>query len=250
MIHYHGGPIWPQAAAVQLWTRRHAFCSFEHPSQTPLAAEVCQSFALDNGAFSKWRAGKGKVDIGAYADYVREWEHHPGFDFAIIPDIIDGSEFDNDKMLSAWICGQRMRCASVPVWHLHESLERLAYLINAYPRVALGSSGQWATPGTEDWWDRMEEVRPVACDELGRPKVKLHGLRMLNPTIFAHIPFASADSCNVALNIGKDVKWTGTYQPITPGQRSLVLAERIELHAAAARWSQRRGTQMNLELIG
>jgi hypothetical protein len=34
------------------WTRRHAFVSFERPEQVALAAEICQSFALDNGAFS------------------------------------------------------------------------------------------------------------------------------------------------------------------------------------------------------
>lgn len=49
---------------------------------------------------------------------------------------------------------------------------------------------------------------------------------------------------------GKDVKWTGTYQPLTEGQRALVLAERIELHAAAVTWSKRHGVQMNLELLG
>lgn len=255
MIHYHGGPVTPVAAAVALWTRRHAFVSFESHSQVSLAAEVCQSFALDNGAFSLWRSGRGRVDVAAYAAWVREWQQHPGFDFAIIPDVIDGSEFDNDQMLARWTCTERMRCASVPVWHLHESFERLERLVRGvlggvYNRIALGSSGQWSTPGTPEWWARMDEVRPVVCDENNRPIVKLHGLRMLNPTIFSHIPLASADSCNVAMNIGKDTKWSGTYQPMTELQRALVLAERIELHAAASRWSQRAGVQMNLELVG
>lgn len=250
VIHYHGGPVTPVAAAASFFARRHGFCSFECRTQMPLIAEVCQSFALDNGAFTKWRAGNGVVDVAAYADWVREYEHHPGFDFAIIPDVIDGSEFDNDKMIAKWLSTERMRCESVPVWHLHESLERLEYLCRAYKRVALGSSGKWATPGTPDWWERMHEVRPVVCDDIGRPKVKLHGLRMLNPTIFAHIPLASADSTNVAQNIGKDVKWKGTYQPLTELQRAMVLAERIELHASAVTWSERAGVQQNLELIG
>lgn len=255
MIHYHGGPIWPQPAAVALWTRRHGLCSFAHPEQTALMAELCQSFVLDNGAFSAWKAGEGPIDIDAFAAWVREWERHPGFDFAIIPDVIDGTEDDNAKMCAHWLqLWPRMRPAAV-VWHLHESLDRLAYLIRCveagvYARVALGSSGQWSTPGTPDWWQRMDEVREVCCDENRRPKVKLHGLRMLNPTIFAHIPLASADSCNVALNIGKDVKWSGTYQPLTPSTRALVLAERIEQHAAAVTWSRHAGVQQNLELIG
>ena len=143
----------------------------------------------------------------------------------------------------------------VPVWHLHESLERLEHLINSaqagiYGRVAIGSSGQWATIGTEAWWARMDEVREVACDEAGRPKCKFHGLRMLAPTVFSHVPLASADSCNVALNVGKDKKWKGTYQPLSAQMRALVLAERIERHAAASTWSRRRGVETNEGLIG
>lgn len=54
MIHYHGGPVWPQPAAVQLWTRRHGLTSFAHPEQVGVMAELCQSFILDNGAFTYW----------------------------------------------------------------------------------------------------------------------------------------------------------------------------------------------------
>lgn len=119
-----------------------------------------------------------------------------------------------------------------------------------YPAVALGSSGQWSTPGTDAWWVRIGEAMEVACDEHGRPLCKLHGLRMLSPTIFSQLPLASADSCNVARNIGLDKRWSGAYAPVTPMQRALVLAERIELHATAARWSRRHGVQQNFELIG
>jgi hypothetical protein len=248
VIHYHGGPIWPTTAAVALWTRRHGMTSFAHPAQVALMFEVCQSAVIDCGAFTTWRAGEGEVDSPAYHDFVRGWEKHPGFDWALIDDEIEGDEHANDARIEGWLAVGMKN--GVPVWHLHESLERLQALTVGFPRVALGSSGQWATPGTEDWWRRMEEVREVVCDELGRPKVKLHGLRMLSPTIFSHIPLSSADSCNVALNIGKDVKWSGTYQPLTAATRALVLAERIEQHAAAVTWSKRHGVQMNLELIG
>jgi len=40
----------------------------------------------------------------------------------------------------------------------------------------------------------------VCCDADGMPKTKLHGLRMLDPVIFSHMPLSSADSCNVARN--------------------------------------------------
>lgn len=253
MIHFHGGPISPIAAAVTLWSRRHAMVSFAHPAQTALAFETAQTTMTDCGSFTKWNDDGGVVDIPAFADYVRPWERHPGNAGVIIPDQIDGSMFDNDKMISRWFTERVDN--GIPVWHLHEDVERLRYLVrcaqaHVYPMVALGSSGQWSTPGTDDWWVRMGEAMEVACDEEGRPLCKLHGLRMLSPTIFSHLPLASADSCNIARNIGLDNKWTGTYPPMTAAQRALVLAERIELHASAARWSRRHGIQANLELIG
>lgn len=248
MLHYHGGPITPVSAAVALWTRRHGLTSFAHPTQVALMAEVCQSFCLDNGAFTNWKAGKGEIDVASYAAWVREWDRHPGFDFALIPDVIDGDEADNDRMVASWYAAGMRH--GVPVWHLHESLERLERLIRSYPRVALGSSGQWATIGTDDWWERMDEVRDVVCDDQGRPKTKLHGLRMLSPAIFSRIPLSSADSCNVAMNIGVDVKWKGTYQPLTEATRALVIAERIEQHAAASTWAKRGNQQLTLGLLG
>lgn len=251
MIHYHGGPITPIDCAVSLWKARHAFVSFAYPGQLPLAAEICQSFALDNGAYTTWKTGE-QFNFDGYCDWVETWCQHPGFDFCLIPDVIDGDENDNLKMLGRW--QQRMHHLSkhgVPVWHLHEDLAHLQTLIHCNDRVAFGSSGMYAQPGSEKWWERMSEAMAVACDERGRPKTKFHGLRMLSPTIYSHIPFASADSTNVAQNVGIDKRWHGPYQPVSKAQRALVLADRIESHVAAARWSRDAyGTQQNLELIG
>ena len=238
---------------MKMWTGRHALVSFADDRQLALAFEVAQSVLLDNGAFTYWQQG-GTLDIAAVAAWMRPWMRHPGCAGHIIPDVIDGSEDDNNKMISRWLIAERMD-GGIPVWHLHESLDRLAYLVRCtqarvYPAVALGSSGQWSTPGSVEWWNRIDEAMQVACDSEGRPLVKLHGLRMLSPTIFAHLPLASADSANVARNIGLDKKWTGAYPPVTAAQRALVLAERIEHHVSAARWSRRHGVQQNLELIG
>ncbi len=250
MIHYHGGPVTPTDAAIKLWTARHACVSFAHPQQVALAFEVAQTVMLDNGAFSHWRKG-GEVDVLAYAEWVREWERHPSFDFALIPDAIDGDEAENDALIAEWRNAGMSLASSVPVWHLHESLDRLTRLVHAYRTVALGSSGIYAEVGTGAWWDRMADAMTVACDEQGRPKCRLHGLRMLSPTVFSHIPLASADSTNVARNIGIDKAWRGPYRPVSSATRSLVLAERIESHVTAARWNAAsRGTQHNLELIG
>ena len=221
--------------------------SFAYPSQLPLAAEVAQSFVLDNGAFTAWKQG-ASVDWSKYAEWVNTWKQHPGFDWCLIPDAIDGDEQDNEDLLNWW--ARNSDAPSVPVWHLHESLDRLARLVAGSMRVALGSSGEFAVVGTGRWWSRMSEAMEIACDEQGRPRVKLHGLRMLDPTVFSHLPLASADSTNVAQNIGVDVKWTGPYQPMTKQMRAAVLADRIEFHGSAVRWSGSCGVQKNLDLVG
>jgi hypothetical protein len=249
MIHYHGGPVTPIDVARTLWTRRHAMVSFYHPDQITLAAEVCQSFALDNGAFSAWKSGTGPIDTAAYVEWVQHWHKHPGFDFALIPDVIDGDEHANNRMIAEWFqLGGR---EGVPVWHLHESIDRLKYLCHAYQRVALGSSGIYSEPGYGEWWPRMHEAMVGICDEEGRPPCKLHGLRMLNPTIFSHLPLSSADSVNVGRNIGLDGKWDrAPYAPRSKAMRALIICDRIEHHASASTYQRTAGIHENLELIG
>ncbi|MHC5537412.1 hypothetical protein ACYOEI_04160 [Singulisphaera rosea] len=61
---------------------------------------------------------------------------------------------------------------------------------------------------------------------------------MLDPKIFSRFPFASADSTNIARNIGIDGKWRGTYTPPNMECRAQVMRERIESHQAAARWDR------------
>ena len=250
MIHYHGGPITPDSLAAEVWTGRHAFVSYRRPDQLPLAAEVSQSFALDNGAYSFWMAGE-PFDFQGYSELVLEWRGHPAFEFAIAPDAIDGTEEENDRLLRAWTSDVGRRFDSVPVWHIAESLERLERLVSEWPRVALGSSGIFRRPGSPRWWGRIHEAMGVACDGDGRPRCKLHGLRMLDPTIFSHLPLASADSTSVARNVGLDSRWRGgSYQPLGKKARAAVLLSRIESHASASRYTGSLGVQKNFDLIG
>lgn len=242
MIHYHGGPITPQSAAIALWKARHAFLSFAHPEQLPIAAEVCQSFALDNGAFTFWRRGEGRIDVKAYRAWVESWWRHPSFDFALLPDCVDGGAEDNDRLIAEWFQegGRGLGDGRlVPVWHLDEPVGRLERLAHNYKRVALGSSGRWSDPGSSAWWSRMAEALDAICDEDGRPPCKLHGLRMLDPEVFRWLPLSSADSTNVARNIGIDSKWRGAYAPPSASVRALVIADRVESHGSAGVW--RRG---------
>lgn len=245
MIHYHGLPMYPAADMVKAFAGRHAMVSFEAPEHIEAAAEVCRSVVLDNGAFSAWKQGKA-YDFGGYVEWCRKWLKHPAVEWCVIPDVIDGGEGANDMQLHKWFHGLN----GIPVYHMHESLGRLERLVKRYPRVALGSSGQWDTPGSPEWWARMAEMMAVACDADGIPHCKLHGLRMLDPVIFSHVPLASADSCNVARNVGIDKRWSGPYAPSSRALRALIMMERIEAHASAARWSSSAGVQHNLELIG
>lgn len=231
MIHFHGTPCGGKREDVaRFLAGRHALIPFGGAEDLPTAAEVCQSFVLDNGAFSAWRSGAPIEDWRGYYEFVDKWRRHPGFDWAIIPDVIDGDEDANDALLADWPfedCG-------VPVWHLHEDVYRLERLLVAYPRVALGSSGEYADPGSRNWWRRISEAMEVACED-GRPRAKLHGLRMLDPAIFHRLPLSSADSTNAARNGSRKAAEVGcnTLTGMT------ILADRIERHQSAAKWVER-----------
>jgi hypothetical protein len=232
MIHYHGTPVsGKRTDAARFLVGRHALISFYRPDDLAVVMECCQSFVLDNGAFSHWRAGKGDIDFWKYYQWVEGIYQHPAFDWCIIPDKIDGSEQQNKDLVRGWI-NSSTKANSVPVYHLHESIEYLYYLMDNFGRICLGSSGEYATPNTAKWWARMKEIMRACCDFQGRPLVKLHGLRMLNPKVFTRLPLSSADSTNATVNCGA-VKRFGMYAPATAGQRAQVIAERIEQHNSA-----------------
>jgi len=233
MIHYHGLPITPATAAVSAIQGGHAFVSFAHADQLGIAIEVCQSFAIDNGAFSAWKSGNPITDWSPFYDWALDLKKVPSCDFGVIPDVIDGNEEDNDALLAdcplpKWF--------GAPVWHMHESIDRLVRLANEYPRVCVGSSGQYATVGDNLWWGRMNECLIEICDEKNRPICKLHGLRMLNPAVFGKLPLASADSTNIGRNVGIDKHWNGNYTPPTKEARAMVMRQRIESVNAPSTW--------------
>jgi hypothetical protein len=235
MIHYHGTPITPTTAALAALNGGHAFVSFRRPDQLSVAVDCCQSFAVDNGAFSAWRSGHPVTDWSGYYEWVSGCMRIPSCDFAVIPDVIDGTEADNDALLAEWPLPAWF---GAPVWHMHESLDRLQRLVADYPRICMGSSGEYAAVGSAAWWARMAEALAVICDADGRPLCKIHGLRMLDQRVFTRVPFASADSTNIARNIGIDGAWKGTYTPPTKEYRATILRSRIESQNAPATWTR------------
>ena len=249
MIRYHGGPITPEPAAIACWKRSHAMISFANPDQAALAFAVADTVAIDNGAWPIFAAGKGSIDVSAYREFVRIWARHPAFDWCLIPDVIDGDEEENRSLVVEWMShGFAAGIGSVPVWHMHESLEYLEWLVAQFHRLAIGSSGEYVTIGTPRWWGRISEAMGVACDANGCPLVRLHGLRQMDPEVFSVVPYASVDSTNVARNIGIDSAWTGSYIPKRKETRAMLLRDNIENHASAARWNG--PIARNLELFG
>jgi hypothetical protein len=229
----HGTPIsGPDTQAVKFLKNRNALVSFASPQHLAIVLEVCQSLVLDNGAFKVWRTG-GKLDYVGYCNWVRSLHLHPSFDFALIPDVIEGSEEENDWLIYDW--PQELR--GVPVWHMNESIQRLIRLCTLFPLVALGSAGEFKKPGSKIWWQRMSEAMHYITDSNGVPMCKLHGLRMMDPRIFTKLPLASADSTNVGVNVGSKNRF-GQYLPPSEWVRATVIADRIESHNSAAIWDR------------
>lgn len=189
MIHFHGLPITPREVLYRL-AGRHFFVSYADPRDVRIATEIGQSKGMDNGAFSAWKRGY-VPDWTGYYGWTEEWLGPA--DFAVIPDVIDGGEPENDALMLQWPHGHR----GAPVWHLHESLTRLERLTDLWPLVCLGSSGQYAQIGTPRWQRRMDEAFNAVCR--GRFVPRLHGLRMLS-LAGKRWPLASADSTDVARN--------------------------------------------------
>jgi hypothetical protein len=230
MIHYHGVPASSLANCAKFMAGRHGLASFVTAgTYVEVLAEVCQSFVLDNGAFSAWRSGQPITEWSDCYRWYEQWLSHPACDWAIIPDVIDGDESANDKLLLEWPFGLSK---GVPVWHYHESIDRLKALADAWPRVALGSSGEFSQVGTQAWWERTDEALCAICDNGGRPRVKLHGLRMLDPEVFSRMPLSSADSCNAGRNCSAVA--TRCNVPVDVGAE--IIIRRVEAHSSSPTW--------------
>lgn len=242
MIHYHGMSGSGTANEVLcLATGRHVFVSYAFSRALSTISKVCSTFSLDSGAYSAWTNGE-PMDYAGFVEFTHKWHRHPAFDWSVIPDIIDGSEEQNDEWIRDW----PNALPGVPVWHLHESLDRLDRLASEYRVVALGSSGTYSQPGSQRWWQRMGEAMDVICED-GQPKCKLHGLRMLDPNIFIRLPLSSADSTNAERN---GMHSDRHYVPPTRGQRSAVIAWRVENNQSAETWAPDLQMEMAFNLQG
>ena len=199
-LHYHGTPITPVAALYELAGR--LFCvSFAQPQDVSRAHACGQGVMLDNGAFSAWRSGKATDWPGFYA-WCDRWLDFPTT-WAVIPDVIVGDEEDQNKLVREWPHGRR----GAPVWHMHESLDRLAHLTLEFERVCIGSSGDFATVLSPSWCSRMDDAWARIVRHRSRTP-QVHMLRGMQCSGLRW-PFYSVDSTDVARNHNRDQNTPG-----------------------------------------
>lgn len=200
LVHYHGTPIWGNKGEIlkHAISGAGAFVSYARPDQIKICLSHAKSVFVDNGAFSAWKRGL-KIDWTEFYLWLLKYYHHENFSYFIIPDDIEGSEKDNNLLINS--VPNAFKDKAVPVWHLHESLEKLDWLCSDFPYVAFGSSGEFATIRTKAWHGRMKEAFNVI--HKGNHKTKIHGLRMLDGRILGNYPLTTADSTNLACNIPK-----------------------------------------------
>jgi hypothetical protein len=211
MIHYHGTPITPHAALLTM-TGRHFCVSHEEPRDLAACLHIGASVMMDNGAFSAWTRNS-VPDWGAFYAWGAAHLRHPHW--AVIPDVINGTDDENDALISA--CPLPREFAA-PVWHLHESLDRLARLVDCWPRVCFGSSGAYREPGTPAWVARIDAAWNM-LERTGR-RPWAHMLRAMREASAGPWPFGSADSTNVARNHSGSAR--------APAQEPELMARRID----------------------
>lgn len=226
-VHYHGTPITPRSVLDTL-AGRHFCVSFARPEDVERAHRIGQSVMLDNGAFSAWTKAR-TVDWRGYYEWCSKWLAYQTT-WAVIPDVIDGDETANDELIAEWPHGHR----GAPVWHMHEPIKRLVGLASRWPRVCIGSSGQYRVVGSAAWHDRMTAAMNELCGD-GPVPVWLHMLRgmALAGSVY---PFASVDSTDVARNHKR------------PQNSALAMAARWDAQQCPAIWTKRPVNQSLLEV--
>jgi hypothetical protein len=196
-MHYHGTPLTPRAQLLEL--AGCCFCvPYPRPEDVVVCHEIGQSVMLDNGAYSFWQdVQRGRrermPDWPGYYAWCEPWLDYRTT-WAIIPDVIDGGAEENDALVAEWPHGDR----GAPVWHMHEPIDRLLRLADRWPRVCIGSSGEYAGVGSSRWHGRLSDAMDQLCGN-GPAPVWLH---LLRGTAFAgsEYPFASVDSTGIARN--------------------------------------------------
>jgi hypothetical protein len=178
------------------------FCvSYAEPRDADWCLEHAQSLMLDNGAFSIHQAVKaGKRTAPLDPDAFATWaaRYIGGANWAVAPDVIDGTVEQQREMLARW---PHPRHLSAAVWHMGLPIDWLLELASEWPRICFGSTKRYWRVGSPEWEGRCFEAW-AALDKRGlRPWVHmLRGMKLAGECW----PFASVDSVNVARNFKRN----------------------------------------------
>lgn len=197
----HVTPITPRAQLERLAGRAFMVRWGRH-DQVALVERIGSVVVYENGAFGFFRQGIEMTDaewIGYY-EWLEPRLFHPGR-WAIIPDVIGAGSQLQDALLRQWPYGAR----GAPVWHMDEPIDRLTRLLDEWPRVCIGATGDYFQiwkPGATGrtiaplWLARMTEI----WDVLARRRVPpvIHMLR--GTAVAGMFPFDSADSSSAGQN--------------------------------------------------
>ena len=158
---------------------------------------------IDNGAFSAWQKGE-QLDAEGFVEWAADICQRCPQAVVVVPDEIDADHVRNAELMHEF--GFDLRAAGVDdsqlmvVWHMHEPLEHLEYLLESgFQYIAIGSSGEFSKCGTQKWCQRIEQAMQVIDAAECRPWVHM----MRAQASLSGFDFDSADSTNVAMNHGR-----------------------------------------------
>lgn len=240
IIVYHGTPITPEELLLafmvddQGWPVDRHFCvSYFRADQVELIDRIATSYFIDNGAFSAWReadklaAGKAssrahklalidgaavfdQVYWDAYYDFVRRWTLGGRCSWFIIPDVIGGGTQEQDALIRD--CPADLLPFARPVWHTDEPIDRLKALVERFPMVCIGATGEHRVIGADPWRERMDETFDAVVLTFGEVPAfhKLRGTQSLGPSF--DYPWASVDSADIGRNHNRLRKRFGAEQ--------------------------------------
>lgn len=213
MIPYHGTPIGclernrsvlAERNLVLTWTSYSRKIKGERtsePTKSAVAhAGVAGNLLLDCGAFPYWRAQqRGQnpkpLDVPTVIEWYRQMIAIGRPTDVIIPDVIMGSEWENDKLIKSF--PRDLRDKAWPVWHTEDSLFRLIRLAWKFGRVCIGPMGAHSHVTGKAYTLRMVEAFNAITRDA--PGTKLHALRGLQ-LAGGPFPFAQADSTDAGRN--------------------------------------------------